>query len=90
MFFSNPAFDMQMTITLIIISVVITLIFFARSKSLPKALVIFSVLANLSFLINIWSRMFVYYHILFVLYFSIIIWPVINIVLLIKFFKNKK
>lgn len=90
MFFSNPVLDMQITITLVVISAIIALIVFAFSKNLFKAVIIFSVLANLSFLINIESLMFLTYHIKFLKYFALFIWPIVNIFLIIKYFKNKK
>jgi len=90
MFFSNPVLDMQITIALAVISAIIALIVLAFSKNLFKTLVVFSVLANLSFLINIGSFMYLSYELIWLQYFSLLVWPIINIVLIIKYFKNKK
>lgn len=89
-FFSNPAADMQITIALLVVSVVVAGIMYARSKNACKALVIFSVLANLSFLVNIGSRMFTFYHLRALFYFSLFLWPLINIFLIIKYFKKNE
>lgn len=88
--FSNPEFDMLITIFLLMVAAIISGIVFAFSKKIFTAVVVFSILANLSFLVNMWSRMFVYYHLKILLYFSLVIWPILNIILIIKYLKNKK
>jgi len=90
MFFSNPVLDMQITILLLIISTAVSLAVWAISRKSYKSLVVFSVLANLSFLLNIESRMFVVYHISFLQYFILPIWPIVNIILLINYFTQNK
>lgn len=89
MFFSNPVLDMQITTTLLILSAIVAVIVFAVSRKIFKTLVVFSVLANLSFLVNIGSRMFISFGLLWLQYFSLIIWPVINIFLIIKYNQRK-
>ncbi|GBE16851.1 hypothetical protein BMS3Abin15_00675 [bacterium BMS3Abin15] len=81
---------MQITVFLLVISAIISIGIYIFSKKLFKSVVVFSVLANLAFLVNIGSRMFVFYHIKFLLYFSSLIWPLINIFLIIKYLKSKK
>lgn len=87
-FFSNPVMDMQITIFLLAISVIVSVIVYAMSKNKHKALIVFSVMANLSFLVNIGSRMFTFYHLQSLLYFSLLFWPLINIFLIIRYFKK--
>jgi predicted ferric reductase len=87
--FINPEFDMTVTIILLIVSAIISLIVYAFSRKPFKALIIFSVLANLSFLLSIDSIMFIVYHIKWLKSFAAFVWPVINVILIIKYFKNK-
>ena len=89
-FFSNPAMDMQITIALLIISAVVSIIVYGVSKNIRKALVIFSVLANMSFLMNIGSFMFLSYGLIWFQYVVLLIWPIINIFLVIKYFKKNE
>ncbi|EKE15571.1 MAG: hypothetical protein ACD_11C00133G0002 [uncultured bacterium] len=89
MFFSDPGFDLKVSLGLLIFSVIIGLIVLVATKNKFKALVIFSVLGNLSFLVNIGSRMFIAYNIKWIGYFALVAWPIINIYLLIKYFSKK-
>jgi len=89
MFFSNPVLDMQITIFLLALSVVVAVVVFAVSRKIFKTLMWFSILANLSFLVNIGSFMYLSYNLIWLQYFSLLVWPVINIILIIKYFKNK-
>lgn len=89
-FFSNPVMDMQITIGLLIISAIVSLIVYGVSKNIRKALVIFSVLANISFLVNIGSFMFLSYGLVWLQYFVLFFWPFINIFLVIKYFKKNE
>jgi TRAP-type C4-dicarboxylate transport system permease small subunit len=81
---------MQITMALLAVSIIISIVVYALSKKLFKTLVVFSVLANLIFLINIDSGMFILYNIKWLKYFSALLWPIINIILIIKYFQNKK
>jgi hypothetical protein len=90
MFFSDPKLDLQISLGLLIISAIISLLIFIFTKKKFLALIIFSVLGNLSFLINIGSFMFDSYHIKWLQFFSLLIWPVINIFLIIKYHSHKK
>ena len=91
MFFSDPAFDLKLSLNLLGLSAVIAIIIWAITRKKFLALVIFSVLGNLSFLINVFtsSEMFRVYGIAWLKYFSLLIWPIINIYLIINFIKNK-
>ena len=90
MFFSDPAFDLKLSLNFLGMSFIIAIIILAITRKKFLSLVIFSVLGNLSFLVNIGSRMFVSYDIKWLGYFSLFIWPILNIYLIIKYFQNKK
>ena len=80
--------DLKITIFLLAISFIVSLFVFAIAKRKLLALVIFLILANLSFLLNIGSDMFDFYNIVWLLYFSVFIWPIINIFLIVYYAKT--
>ena len=88
--FSYPSMDLQISFALLVTSFVIGIITWAISRKWFLGLIIFSVLGNLSFLINIGSRMYVSYGIKWFGYFSLFIWPFINIFLIIKYRKQRR
>ncbi len=65
------------------ISFVISLVVFALAKRKVLALIAFSVLANISVWLNIGSQMFISYNILWLKYFSVLIWPILNVIFII-------
>lgn len=81
---------MQITIALLVIAAVISAITYIVSKNIRRALIIFSILANVAFLVNIGSRMFTFYHLTALFYFSVFFWPIINVFLAIKYFKKNE
>jgi hypothetical protein len=85
--FSAPDLDLKISLTLLVISFVIGLITWGFSKKWLWGLIAFSILGNLSFLGNIESRMFYVYQLRWLKYFSIIVWPLISIFLIIKYRK---
>ena len=89
MFFSDPTMDLKISLALLVVSFVVALIIWAISKKKFLAIVIFSVLGNLSFLVNIGSFMFDSYNLKWLQMFSLLIWPIINIYLIIKYFSKK-
>lgn len=89
MFFSDPGFDLNVSLSLFAVSVIVALVVLGTTKNRLKAFVIFSVLGNLSFLVNIGSRMFIAYDIKWLQIFSLLVWPILNIYLLIKYFSKK-
>jgi hypothetical protein len=89
-FFSNPAMDMQITIALLVVSAAVSIIVYGVSKNTRKAAILFSVLANVSLLVNIGSRMFTYYHLKALFYFALFLWPILNIFLIIKYLKKNE
>lgn len=87
--FSYPDLDLKISLTLLAISFVIGLITWGFSKKWFLGLIVFSILGNLSFLINIGSRMFVSYDMKWLGYFSLFLWPFLNIFFIIKYRKIK-
>ena len=90
LFFGSPSIDLKITIFLLAVAFIVSLIVLAAAKRKLLALVVFSVLANLAFLLNIGSRMFVVYHFLWFGYFSLFIWPLISIFLIYYYIRSKK
>ncbi|MEI7750046.1 MAG: hypothetical protein WCJ25_03505 [Candidatus Moraniibacteriota bacterium] len=82
MWLSNPAFDLESSLFLLGVSFVISIIVLAVSRKWFRALLVFSILGNLSFLVNIGSMMFDFYSIRWLGIFSLYIWPFVNIYLL--------
>ncbi len=87
--FGDPSIDLKISIFLLAVSLVIALLVFAIAKRKFLALVVFSILGNLSFLLNIGSEMFVSYGIKWLGYFSLLVWPIINILLIIYYVRTK-
>jgi len=79
--------DLQVTIFLIVISLIISFVVFLRNKLL--AIIIFSVLSNASLLLNIDSEMFYFNNIEWLQYFSVFVWPVVNIILIGRYLWKK-
>ena len=90
MFFSDPGLDLKVSLVLLGLSFFVALIILVATRKKYLSFVIFSVLGNLSFLINIQSFMFDSYDIKWLQIFSLFIWPIINIYLIINYFRNKK
>ncbi len=88
--FSTPDLDLQISLFLLAASFIIALIVWAISRKWFLALIVFSMLGNLSFLVNIGSMMFDSYNIQWLGYFSLFIWPIINVALIIKYLKIRK
>lgn len=77
---------------LIGISVFLSLIFFAVSKNKLLSLLIFSVLVNSIFLFAVFLRslFFRIYGVEWLQYFAVFLWPIINIIFIIWYVRNKK
>ena len=88
--FSYPSMDLQISIALLVASFIIGIITWAISRKWFLGLIVFSILGNLSFLGNIESRMFNVFHIVWLKYFSLFIWPLINIFLIIRYRKQRR
>ena len=90
MFFSDPILDMDITLALVFVSACLGIIIGLLKKNWKIAIAVFSTLSNLAFLINIGSRMFQTYHILWIFWVSVFIWPIINLFLIIWIVRSKK
>lgn len=90
--FSNPEIALQIIIFLLAVSFVISSLVFLISKKLFLSLVVMSVLSNAVWLFDIFTGSEIYYSydIMFLFYFSLYIWPLINIFLVIKYLKKRK
>jgi len=96
MFLGSSIFDLKVAVILLVISFTIAFLVFVNVKSNKGiSLLVFSFLSNLSIYLIILSdsRMFNYYNIEWLKFFSIFIWPFINIFLFLlisfNYFKNK-
>ncbi|OGI27401.1 MAG: hypothetical protein A2359_01170 [Candidatus Moranbacteria bacterium RIFOXYB1_FULL_43_19] len=91
MIFGSPSLDLKLTIFLIVVVFIISLVvlIFARRKIF--SLLLFSILANTVFLLGVLTKsdMFDFYNIVWLLYFSFFIWPIINILFLVYYAKTK-
>lgn len=87
--FSYPDIDLKISVALLIVSFISGLITWGISKKWFLAIIIFSILGNLSFLGNIGSLMFDFYQINWLKYLSVFIWPFINVALIIIYRKQK-
>lgn len=90
MFFSDPIGDMYITLILWGIGAVIAIPFALRRSSWLLFGMLVSIFGNVAFLLNIGSLMFSFYHIDWFSYFSLFIWPLINICLMIKYLKKNE
>jgi len=88
LFFGSSSIDLKITIFLLAISFLISLVILLFSKKIYLAVLVFSILANISFLLNIGSEMFVVYNFLWLGYFSFFIWPILNILLIVWYAKS--
>jgi len=91
MFFGSSTADLWITIFLLGVSLIISLIIFALAKRKLLALVVFLVLGNATFLIAAFlhSEIFRAYGIIWFEIFSLLIWPFLNIFLIIYYLKTK-
>ena len=89
LFFGDPSIDLWITIFLIGVSLIISLIVFALARRKILALIVFSVLVNVSIWLNIGSEMFASYDIMWLKYFSVFIWPILNILFIIYYIRTK-
>jgi sensor histidine kinase YesM len=88
-FWGSPSLDLKISLFLLGVSAFVSLIVLARKKKWIPALITFSVLANVSFLVNFGSFMFVVYDLIWFSYFNFLAWPIINIFLIIYYVQRK-
>lgn len=84
--------DLSVIIFFVIIFFGISLIVLKRSNNALLSVTVFSVLCNLIvlFVISLKSLIFFTYNLEWFQYFSLLIWPLLNIYLIIKNFQTKK
>jgi hypothetical protein len=90
MFFSNPALDLKISMGFLSLAFIVGFIIFFLTGKKFLSVLIFSVLGNLGFLVNIGSRMFISYDLKWLQFFSLLIWPIINAYLIFKYLTIKK
>jgi len=92
LFFGSPKIDLQITLFLLGVSFVISLIVLATAKRKFLAVVVFSVFGNIIFFLASFtgSEIFRVYHFSWFEYFSVLIWPFLNIYVIYKLAKSKK
>lgn len=90
MFFGSSTIDLEITITLLVISLIIAFIAGFLSKRILIAILIFSFLGNLVFLLDAFthSEIFRDYGLMWLGYFSFFVWPILNILLTIYFIRT--
>jgi hypothetical protein len=81
--------DIWITLFLLCVSLIVSLIVFALARRKISALMVFSILGNLSILLNIGSGMLDFYGIQWLWYLSVFIWPILNIFLIVYYLKTK-
>lgn len=86
--FPDPMGDMQISLFLFGASFIISLVIGLLRKNIFLFLLLFSVLGNISFLLNVGSLMFIFYHIAWFQYVILFVWPVINVFLFVRYFKQ--
>lgn len=79
----NPEADLRLSIIGVVIGLVVTAIYYWKTKRKLTSLKIFSVLSNISFILN-GGDLFWYYHIGWFGLFTYYVWPVINVMLFVK------
>ena len=93
MFFDDPSLDLEISLVLLGVSFIISVFIFIFKRNFKLALIWFSVLGNLSFLVNLGSRMYSFYRIEWFAYIVFIFWPLANLFLIFiyayGFFKKK-
>lgn len=90
MFLTSPDLELQLVIIALVIAAIISLVIGLFKKNAITGLVWFSIFGNLIFLMNVGASLFRFYNIEWLRSFSVFIWPVINILLIVFFLINKK
>ena len=90
LFWGSSTIDLKITIFLLIVSFLVSLSVFIFAKRKCLALLLFSIISNAIFLMDAFSHseMFRDYGIMWLGYFSLLIWPIINIILIIYYAKT--
>jgi len=90
MFFGSPSMDLKLTIFLLGMALVASLVVFIFSRRKIFSLLLFSILANTVFLGGVITKsdMFDFYNMVWLLYFSFFIWPILNIAFIVYLIKK--
>jgi hypothetical protein len=90
LFWGSPSMDLKLTIFLLGVAAVTSLIVLIFVRRKIFSLLLFSILTNAVFFMGVTtgSNMFDFYNIVWLLYFSFFIWPIINIFLIIYYAKT--
>jgi len=92
MFWSSPSRELNVVLILLVVFVFISVFVFIKTKKKINSILIFSLLSNFLFLLISLSgsSLFTIYDLIYFQYFSLFIWPIINLFLIIKYFKSSK
>jgi hypothetical protein len=93
MFFSSSSLNIQVIIFLLCVAFVISIVFFLMSKKILVAISAFSLMSNVVINGNVDYNFAKMFDVLWLFYFSLNIWPYINVflflIIIFKYFKNK-
>lgn len=85
----SASMDLKLTMLLIIVSLIVSFLLYVIKRKILLSVLIFSILTNVSFFLNNGSGMFDAYNIVWLLYFSVFIWPILNIVFIVYYLKTQ-
>ncbi len=91
MFFGGAILDLQIIIFLLGISLLISLISVYFLKRKVFSIILFSILTNAIFLAAEFTKsdLFDFYNIVWLLYFSVFVWPILNIFLIAYYIRTR-
>jgi len=87
LFWGSSSMDLKLTIFLLGIAFVVSLFVFIFSRRKAFSFVLLSILANAIFFMGVitGSDMFDFYNMVWLLYFSFFIWPILNILFIVYY-----
>jgi hypothetical protein len=90
LFWGSPSMDLKLTIFLLGVAIITSLLVLIFIRRKIFSLLLFSILANAVFFMGVTtgSNMFDFYNIVWLLYFSFFIWPILNILLIVYYAKT--
>jgi hypothetical protein len=90
LYWGSSSMDLQLTIFLLIVSLIISVAIFAFTRMARVSLLVFSLLSNAIFLLGAFthSEMFRAYGLVWLEFFSVFIWPVLNIIFIIWYVRT--
>ena len=94
MFWTSPSRTIEIIIILLILSAFVSGIVYFKTRKKMLSIFTFSLLSYFTFYLSAGSRIFAIYNLKWIVKFTLIYWPWINlalfILLIIKYFRNKK